>query len=361
MRPEIDHPANGGRAVVETTGGTPVAVPAFPLSQAEIDDFGARSTGLDKILRAGESIRTLVAYRREDQRAVDTQRRFSRVATHLNVSVLATAIIGTLILAIGVLQSWLKNEFATGFAQAIPGVLVALEFVGLLVGGYAAARLYELNAGDLAAYWMRSRARAEQLRSEYFDRLVAHAAAEDATTQIATLELVTAHLLEDQLAYFAQHGKRHEAAAGRWLRWAAFASGIASVGTAAGGMAGTAGEPWILAIAALGAIGGAVVAFAAAQEAIGQERERSQRFRNNVDALELLARQVEDVRNAIRAGSPDALVTFTAAINHQLALELGRFLEGGESIRASIAKLSQQIEESRKGKPAVGSEAEAAH
>jgi hypothetical protein len=119
---------------------------------------------------------------------------------------------------------------------------------------------------------------------------------------------------------------------------------------AAGGTAGAVGQPWILAIAALGSIGGAVAAFAAAQEAIGQERERAQRFRNNVDALELLARQIDAVRGAVGAGSSEALVTFISAINQQLALELGRFLEGGESIRASITKLSEQIEKSRENK-----------
>ena len=81
---------------------------------------------------------------------------------------------------------------------------------------------------------MRSRARTEQLRGEYFDRLVARAAATDAVTKSVTLDLVVKHLLEHQLAYFARRGKRHEAAAGKWLRWVAFASGIASVGVAAG-------------------------------------------------------------------------------------------------------------------------------
>jgi hypothetical protein len=131
---------------------------------------------------------------------------------------------------------------------------------------------------------------------------------------------------------------------------AAFATGVASVGIAAGGMVGAVGGPWLLAVAALGAIGTAVVSFATSQEAIGQERERAERFRNNVDALELAARQVDDVRGAIGGGAGDALVTLTGAINQQLGLELGRFLEGGQGIRASIAKLSHQIEKSREGK-----------
>jgi hypothetical protein len=336
--------------VSETMGGVPVVEPAFPLSKAESDGFAGRSAALRDILHAGEITRIISAYEREDQYAIEAQQRFSRVATHLNASVLATAAIAALILVLGLLQPRLKGDVGAWFEQAIQGTLAALGFIGLLVGGYAAARLYELNAGNLAGDWMRSRARAEQLRSEYFDRLVARAAATDAATKSAALDLVVKHLLEHQLAYFARRGKRHEAAAGQWLRWAAFASGIASVGVAAGGMAGAVGAPWILAIAALGSIGGAVAAFAAAQEAIGQERERAQRFRNNVDALELLARQIDDVRGTVGDGSSEALVTFTSTINQQLALELGQFREGGESIRASITKLSEQIERSRESK-----------
>jgi hypothetical protein len=327
-------------------GNAVAAEPAFPLTKTESDKFASRSTVLHDILNAGELTRILAAYQREDQRAIDAQRLFSRVATHLNMSILAIAVIGSLILALGLLQPWLKDIDAR-LGQAVPVVLAGLGFIGLLLGGYAAARLYELNAGNLAGDWMKSRARAEQLRSEYFERLTARACAVDTATQSAVLDLVASCLLEDQLTYFARRGKRHEVAAGRWLRWAAFASGIASVGVAAGGMAGAGSKPWLLAIAALGSIGGGVASFAAAQEAIGQERERAQRYQNNVDALEQLARKIEDVRSAVMAGSSEALITFTSAINQQLALELGRFLEGGEGIRASIAKLSDQIERSQ--------------
>jgi hypothetical protein len=335
---------------------TPSKEPGFPLSENEVDGFTGCSAALGHILAGGEATNIVAAHEREDRRAVEEQSRFSSVATRLNRAVLATAVIAAVILALGVLQPWFQqNPYFRQIImwprvdQIVSWLVAALGFLGLLVGGYAAALLYELNAGDLERDWMQSRARAEQLRSEYFDRVVAHAATADTATQVAALELVTKHLLQDQLNYFATRGKRHEGAAGRWLRLAAFATGVASVGIAAGGMVGAVGGPWLLAVAALGAIGTAVVSFATSQEAIGQERERAQRFRNNVDALELVGRQTDEVRDAIGRGSVEALVTFTSAINQQLALELGRFLEGGESIRASIVKLSQQIEKSRAG------------
>jgi hypothetical protein len=313
---------------------------SFPLSEAQIDGYANGSAVLATALDSEELKRIVTGYERDDKRSIDAWNRFRKVATALNASVLATAVIGALILVLGLLE-----QKAPDFAKV---AAVVLGGAGLVVGGYASARLYELNSGDLAGYWLRSRAHAEKLRSEYFDRLVARVAAADANTKEATLDIVIAHLLEDQLDYFSERGGRHEDAARRWLRWAAFATGVASVGVAAGGMAGLASDAWIYAIAAVGSIGGAIVAFAAAQEQIGQERERAQRFRNNVDALELLARQIDGTRDAIRGGSPDVLTTFTTAINQQLGLELGRFLEGGDSVRASIAKLGEQIEASRK-------------
>ena len=201
--------------MTDAKGNLPAKEPGFPLLKEEIDGFAARSAALGGILRGGEATNIVAAYEREDQRAIEEQGRFSSVATRLNRTVLVTAGIGALILALGVLQPWLQQHVDPRFDQGLV-VVAALGFFGLLVGGYAAALLYELNAGDLARDWMQSRARAEQLRSEYFDRLVAHAATADSATQEAALDLVTKHLLQDQLKYFAQRGKRHETAAGHF-------------------------------------------------------------------------------------------------------------------------------------------------
>lgn len=322
----------------------------FPLTLSQVRALAARSAGLGSILTSDRVSRIVEAYRREDRRAIDDQTRFFRVARDLNLAVLTTAVVAAIILVLGVLRPWLDTAGSAKLVAALPVALQVLGLAGLLVGGFSAARLYELNAGDLAGRWMRSRALAEQRRGEYFTRVVA-AAIPDAEARAPALDLVVNHLLKHQLRYFAERGARHEAKAGQWLRWAAFASGAAAVGVGAGGMAGASDKPWILAIAALGAVGGAVASFAAAQDSIGQERERAQRYRNNVDALELLMAQVDDVRDAIAAGASDPLVTFTSALDQQLALELGRFLTGGDSIRAAVATLGQQVEEGlKKGK-----------
>ena len=174
----------------------PAEESGFPLSGEAIDGFAGRSAALGRILGGGEATNIVAAYGREDKRAIEEQIRFSSVATRLNRTVLATAVIGAVILALGVLQPWLQQNVDPRFDQLIvwprfdqvvSWVVAALGFFGLLVGGYAAALLYELNAGDLERDWMQGRARAEQLRSEYFDRLVAHAATADSATQDATL------------------------------------------------------------------------------------------------------------------------------------------------------------------------------
>ena len=209
--------------VGDATGGA-AREPGFPLAQEESDGFAARSAPLGAILRGDEATRIVEAYEREDQRALDRQNRFFLVAGRLNRTVLTTAVVGALILALGVLRPWLLANIGWAqFDQVFAGIVAALGLLGILVGGYAAALLYELNAGDLEGDWMQSRARAEKLRSEYFDRLVARAAKSDSATQAAAFDLVRTHLLQSQLGYFAERGRRHEADAGHWLRLAAFA------------------------------------------------------------------------------------------------------------------------------------------
>jgi hypothetical protein len=317
----------------------------FPLLPAEVANYAGQSAAVGTILNSAELTGIATDYADEDNWAKEAQGRFNRVATRLNVSVLLTAIIASLILAIGLLEPWFK-QFPL-LLQEIPKALLALGVFGLVVGGYSAARLYELNAGDLAGSWMKSRARAEKLRSEYFDRLAARAVTQDAEARRTALGIVNVHLLDHQLNYFRNRGLRHEKAANWWLRWAAIASGIASVGIAASGVAGVADKPWMV-VAALGAIGAALAAFATSQEAIGQEKVRAQRFRNNRAALNELARKIDDIDAAVAGASPESLVTFTSGINQQLQLELSQFLDSAESIRASITKLGDEIEKNKK-------------
>ena len=322
----------------------------FPLDPQEIADYASKSAAVGAVLDSAELTRITADYADESAWANETQSRFNRVARQLNVSVLITAIIGSLILAIGLLEPWFeKKEGLTLLRQASPTALFVLGVVGLVIGGFSAARLYELNAGDLAGSWLKSRARAENLRSEYFDRLAARAVGLDAQARLVALRIVNAHLLDHQLTYFRDRGLRHEKAASWWLRWAALASGISSIGVAAGGVAGVADAPWMV-VAALGAIGAALSAFATSQESIGQEKVRAQRFRNNRAALNELVRKIDDVEAAVAGASPEALVTFTSGINQQLKLELSQFLDSAESIRASITKLGEEIEKNQKAK-----------
>ena len=319
----------------------------FPLDDTEIADYAAKSPAVGTVLNSPELKRIATDYVEENVWANEAQSRFDRVARQLNVSVLTTAIIGSLILAIGLLEPSFRDK--EGVKPLLQVILFVLGVAGLLVGGYSAARLYELNAGDLAGSWMKSRARAENLRSEYFDRLAARTVTLDAQARLVALGIVTVHLLEHQLDYFRNRGLRHEKAANRWLRWAAFATGISSIGVAAGGVAGLTTQPWMV-LAALGAIGAALSAFATSQESIGQEKVRAQRFRNNRAALNELARKMGEIEAAVAEASPEALVTFTSGINQQLKLELSQFLDSAESIRASITKLGEEIEKNQKAK-----------
>src|SRR5580692_2169085 len=120
-------------------GDGPAREPGFPLSKEQSDGVAVRSVALGGLLRGGEATRIVAAYEREDRRAIEAQARFSYVATRLNRTVLVTAGIGALILALGVLQPWLQKQVDPRFDQVISWVVAALGFFGLLIGGYAAA------------------------------------------------------------------------------------------------------------------------------------------------------------------------------------------------------------------------------
>jgi hypothetical protein len=99
-------------------GDKPAEEPAFPLSMKESDGFAGRSAALGNILRADEATRIVAAYEREDRRAIDEQRRFSYVATHLNASVLMTAGVGALILTLGVLRPCFRKTSTRGSSRS---------------------------------------------------------------------------------------------------------------------------------------------------------------------------------------------------------------------------------------------------
>jgi hypothetical protein len=136
-----------------------------PLDLKEISDYSSKSAAVGAVLDSAELTRITADYADERAWANETQSRFNRLSSQLNVSVLITAIIGSLILVIGLLEPWFETEGWTSLRQLTPKALFVLGIGGLVIGGFSAARLYELNAGDLAGSWLKSWAKGKAMSS----------------------------------------------------------------------------------------------------------------------------------------------------------------------------------------------------
>lgn len=312
-----------------------------------------RAPMLTTVLRSDELQTLARQYEADDQRAVEAHGEFRRAAGQLNAAVLLAAVLGALMLTIGVWTPQISGNVA--LTRVADGLLLALGVASLGVAAFAAMRLHQLNVGDLAGAWLRLRAEAEQARLDYFARTVAcrprsapEAGPGAVPLALLKLEYVRRFQLGLQRAYFATRGRRHETDARRTLGWGALAVGLSSVAASSGGVLGATNRPW-LSLAALGTVAAALTSFAAAREAMNQDRTRAERFRNTRAALDRIALKLEEVRTAVAEGSSEALEAFVATLHEQLALEHRQFLVGGDSIRAALTNLEATLQDTRRG------------
>jgi len=96
-------------------------MPGFPLEAEDIASYAKKSPELGVILISTELKRIADDYVQEDVRAIEAQGRFSKVAAHLNAAVLATAVVGSLILALGLLLPWFQLKEWKWLVDASPG------------------------------------------------------------------------------------------------------------------------------------------------------------------------------------------------------------------------------------------------
>jgi hypothetical protein len=89
--------------------------------------------------------------------------------------------------------------------------------------------------------------------------------------------------------------------------------------------------------------GAALQAFAAAREAINQDRRNAERYDNSAQVLQGLRERLDDVRVGIAAGSPSVLTEYVAAVQDQLSLEHRQWLEGAENMQAAVARLEKAL------------------
>lgn len=339
-----------------------------PLKHADELSEGARP--LAGALRDSQ-VRVLAEqYARHDEIAGRAQALYRSTLFRANCAVLAATILGAVMMAAQVLASTCGKAPAdaapaSASTQAMPGSEAAqgaaewlsscsvdlswLQPVGLAAGimaGLAAIVssmwLFKAREGHLLERYLTCRAKAEAERGRYFSAVTAHSPDDDAPLRLLKLEYFRRYQLDVQRRYFERASGRHARAAERTLRFGAYAVGLSAIPVFFAGSLGMTGEHWT-ALGAFSVIGAGIGAFTSAHEAMSQNKRNAERYENALEALELLAAKFDDVRKAIAAGSADALKTFVAAVNEQLATEHRQWLEAEQNAKKAIEMVESAL------------------
>ncbi len=337
-----------------------------PLKHA--DELPELARPLAAALRDSE-VRVLAEqYARHDDIAGKAQALYRSTLIRANSTVLAATVLGAVMMAAQVLASTCGEgtaEAAPASAATMAEWLLSCSFdlswlhpIGLaagIVAGLAAIVssmwLFKAREGQLLERYLGCRAKAEAERASYFSALAADAAKDDVPLRLLKLEYFRRYQLDVQRDYFEHASQRHSRAAERTLRFGAYAVGLSAIPVFFAGSLGISGSHWT-ALGAFSVIGAGIGAFTSAHEAMSQNRRNAERYENALEALELLVAKLDDVREAIAAGSADALKTFVAAVNEQLASEHRQWLEAEQNAKKAIEMVEASLTRVQKGSPA---------
>jgi hypothetical protein len=123
----------------------------------------------------------------------------------------------------------------------------------------------------------------------------------------------------------------------------------------AAGVLGALRSEWA-ALGSLAVFGASLQAFAAAREAINQDRRNAERYDNSAQALLGLRERLDDVRLSIAGGSTSVLGEFVGAVQDQLSLEHRQWLEAAENMQAAVARLERALSSGASQKAAASGE-----
>jgi len=313
--------------------GSPDDYRLSPVDHAE--QLKTSAPKLAAILTRSTPVELARQYADADTEALAAERTFKRWVIRANWAVLATATVSALLMAVALLASRLG-----GLTQS---VLIVLALLGVTSGGIASMALFRVKEGRLLEDWMAARARAETKRLSYFSYVVNSSIGQlDRQLELLKLEYFCRYQLDLQLAYYKNRRYGHRNSAKRTLDISAVSVLVAGIASGAAGVLGAQRSDWA-ALGSLAVFGAALQAFAAAREAINQDRRNAERYDNTAQALQGLRERLDDVRIGIAAGSTSVLSEYVAAVQDQLSLEHRQWLEGAENMQAAVARLEKAL------------------
>ena len=274
-------------------------------------------------------------YAEADTEALIAEQTFKRWVIRANWAVLATATVSALLMAVALLADNLGALRQTA--------LIALALIGVATGGIASMSLFRVKEGRLLEDWMTARARAETKRLSYFNYIANSSdGPPDPELELLKLEYFRRYQLDLQLAYYKNRRSGHRNSAERTLDISAASVLVAAVATGAAGVLGALKSEWA-ALGSVAVLGAALQAFAAAREALNQDRRNAERYDHSAQALLGLRERLDEVRHSIAAGSTSVLGEYVGAVQDQLSLEHRQWLEGAENMQAAVARLEKAL------------------
>jgi hypothetical protein len=338
--------------VVESPG-VPPSLPAkrasADLGQAAVPDPGLWSSilqagsppaVLEPILRSSGIRVQLEALGRLEGEATAQQRAFRRELTIANLCLMVAGVLSGLVLALPGILSDIPTA-GPGHIEWKAWLPRLMGVATLALGAIAALATYKAREGNRLQRWLSARSGAEMARSGLFMTVAERAAVGSNETMLAALELVNRGLLENQRTWFRKRAKEHRRSSDWTTSWGGLATALAFVGGSGAAIASfVPSQTWL---AVSGVIGAAVGAYAVNREALRLDRANAGGYEKAAAALDAIAMRYDTVETEVRAGKPDALRAFAAAITEQLSAEHKRWLEGSAQAEAVLGKLDGQL------------------
>jgi hypothetical protein len=323
-----------------------------PVEHAE--QLSTSAPKLAALLTGGVPVELARQYAEADSEARVAERTFKRWIIQANWAVLATATVSALLMAAALLTGSLGALTQT--------ILIVLALIGVAVGGIASMSLFRVKEGRLLEDWMTARARAETKRLSYFNYIVdsPEEGVLDPQLDLLKLEYFRRYQLDLQLAYYKTRRSGHRKSAERTLDISAGSVLVAAFASGAAGVLGALHTEWA-AFGSLAVFGAALQAFAAAREAINQDRRNAERYDNSALALQGLRERLDDVRRSVAGGSTSVLGEYVGAVQDQLSLEHRQWLEAAENMQAAVARLEKALSSGASHNAAASGEEGADH
>lgn len=303
--------------------------------------FRDKAPALAAVLSSGGLMAVAGRYENEDADAGAAQSRFRNVFKRANATTLATAILISLVLVVGMLAAYLPDALDTV-------LFIVLAIGSVIVGGLASKDLFIIKQGKLLEDWMSKRAFAETARLDYFDAVTKSStpksASDTAPITLLKLEYFRRFQLDVQRAYYRQRGNEHREEADTTLSWSAWAVAGAGMATGLAGVLGIVNSG-LAAIAALGTVFAGLSTFAAMREAVFQDRRNAERYERTFKVLDDLHKRLKDVREAVHKAGDKPLADFVEAVHEQLSLEHRQWLGDLNEARGAFARLESTLKE----------------